>query len=105
MSETWIGKHPRDGREYDCQCARCGSSLAFEPCDSCGGEGYVEGDCFEDTCCCLGEHDYVACDQCLGKGSFPSCMSSPDWCQSHPREGREHISSGTPEWFCIERGG
>jgi hypothetical protein len=100
--ETWIGSHPRDGRQYDCQCARCGSSVMPEDCDNCGGTGVSSHDCGEDTCCCLDPDDNVTCDWCGGRGHFWVCLSSSDWCRTHAREGRETIASGTPEWFCVE---
>ena len=42
-----------------------------EDCPDCGGEGYVEGDCFEDTCCCadpVTSHGLVKCETCGGRG-------------------------------------
>jgi hypothetical protein len=38
-------------------------------CSECGGEGYVEAYCFEDTCCCADpyiEHGTVPCPTCNG---------------------------------------
>jgi hypothetical protein len=43
-----------------------------EPCEECGGEGWVEGDCFEDTCCCVNpaaSHGLVECQSCGGTGN------------------------------------
>ncbi len=40
-------------------------------CYECGGEGYVEGHCFEDTCCCadpVASHGIVRCPVCRGRG-------------------------------------
>jgi hypothetical protein len=40
-------------------------------CGECGGEGYVENDCFEDTCCCADpetEHGIRTCPTCKGRG-------------------------------------
>ena len=101
MSDTWIGTHPRDGREYDNQCARCGSSVMPENCDNCGSEGYSSHDCGEDTCCCADPDDDVVCDWCDGRGHFYVCCSSREWCEAHPREGREQVTSGIPEWFVV----
>jgi hypothetical protein len=40
-----------DGQELDCP--------------ECGGEGFLEAECDEDTCCCLpGTHDIVPCPIC-----------------------------------------
>jgi hypothetical protein len=39
-------------------------------CPECGGEGWVEGDCFEDTCCCAdpaSSHGLVKCSLCGNK--------------------------------------
>lgn len=97
---------PPDGREWDCQCARCGSSLSFEQCEHCGGEGLDGHDCGEDTCCCgAPDVDNVECNVCLGRGSFPVCLSSAEWCQANPLPGRERFQRNTPEWFLVERGG
>ena len=43
----------------------------MEDCPDCDGYGYVEGDCFEDTCCCadpLTSHGLVKCETCGGRG-------------------------------------
>jgi hypothetical protein len=100
--ETMIGRCPRDGREWDNQCARCGSSLYFVECDNCSGDGLSSHDCGEDTCCCLDPEDNVTCDWCLGSGGHWQCLSSREWCDAHPHEGREQIVSGTPEWFTFD---
>lgn len=34
-------------------------------CPECGGEGFIEDDCFEDTCCCADPHDIVPCKTCV----------------------------------------
>lgn len=54
----------------------CGGECDGErhECWSCGGEGYVLDDCFEDSCCCADpetDHDTVACEQCSGAGGWP----------------------------------
>jgi hypothetical protein len=98
MSETWIGKHPRDGHEYDCQCARCGSSMVFVECDNCGGDGTVESDDWQD-----GDDEVYRCDWCNGAGGHWVCLASKDWCHANPREGRAHIGHYTPEWFMVRR--
>ena len=49
-----------DDYEYEDEC-----------CGECGGEGYVENDCFEDTCCCAdpeAEHGIRTCPMCKGRG-------------------------------------
>ena len=103
MSQTWIGQHPNDGREYDCQCARCGSSLMFDECESCGGEGTAGHDCGEDCCACLHPEENIDCDYCNGEGHYPHCLSaSSGWCRANPKPGRENIEPSTPEWYAVE---
>lgn len=67
------------------QCARCGSSVYFEDCWECDGEGTVDGDGFE----CEVED----CPACLGLGGRWHCCSGRDWCESHPMSGRASIGS------------
>ena len=81
------------------QCARCGSTLMWEDCSNCAGEGVSGHDCGEDSCCCADSFDNMRCDICQGKGAFPRCASSPEWCEANPREGRENTPRNTPETF------
>lgn len=99
---TYIGEHPNDGRNWECQCARCGSSLDFEQCEMCGGEGVYGHDCGEDCCVCLHPEDNMRCDICHGEGSWPRCFSSAEWCRDHPMPGRENVPRSTPEWFVVD---
>jgi len=42
-----------------------------EVCGECGGDGYIERDCDEDSCCCADpelEHGIVRCPACKGRG-------------------------------------
>ena len=95
---------PQDGKEYDCQCARCGSSVEWEQCGACGGEGITgPGELYEQDPLWYDPDDYETCHQCGGEASFPSCISSDEWCKAHPKKGREEIESGTPEWFVVNR--
>jgi hypothetical protein len=43
----------------------------------------------------------VACDICQGSGTFPLCLSSREWCESHPMPGREKVARSTPESFKV----
>jgi hypothetical protein len=101
--DTFIGdNHPQDGRQWDCQCARCGSSLEWEPCGACGGEGITApGELYELDPLWYSPDDYSECHQCGGDAAYQFCVSSPEWCEAHPIIGRESIASGTPEWFAI----
>jgi hypothetical protein len=88
---------PRDGREWDCQCARCGSSCVWYDCDNCGGEGYVESDDWQDD-----EDEMYQCEWCRTTGGHWACCSSPDWCEAHPNDGREMVQRGKIEWFTFD---
>jgi hypothetical protein len=82
------------------QCGRCGSSIDFVECQNCGGEGYAGHDCGEDSCCCGdGEVDNVVCDICEGKGFFPLCVSSKEWCEAHPLPDHENVPRHTVECY------
>jgi hypothetical protein len=90
---------PQDGREWECQCARCGSSATFEECEACGGEGLRGHDCGDDTCCCLRPEENQTCGDCGGVEGWWCCLSSRDWCEAHPIPGREKTERGEIEWF------
>jgi hypothetical protein len=77
-----------DGYE-DCQCARCGSSVDFEECSDCGGEG--THDFAEDDPIQYGPSDVQPCGTCEGSGGWWMCLSSEEFCKAHPLPGREHI--------------
>lgn len=95
---------PDDGQDWEAQCARCGSSLFFEPCEACGGEGFTApGELHEQDPLWYDEEDIEPCHQCGGQASFPNCASSEDWCESHPLPGREEIEPHTVEWFVITK--
>lgn len=98
-SETVIAEHPPyDGRQWDCQCARCGSSCDFVECDQCE-DGYSDHDCGDDCCCCLHPKPNVTCSFCHGYGGWNKCLSSPEWCKTNPLPGREAVQRGDLEWF------
>lgn len=74
--------------EIEVQCARCGSSLFYEPCEFCPACGWYGS--FDPTC-----------PRCHGTGSVPWCCSSDEWCQANPLPGREDTPRHTPEEFTI----
>lgn len=69
--------------EPSCEC--CGSSMMWEDCEYCD-EGYDGHECGEDTCCCLYPEENMVCQICEGKNGWWRCLSSPEWCESHPLE-------------------
>lgn len=74
-------------------CGRCGSSAEWLRCWKCGGEGLDGHDCGDDCCACLHPEENVVCDMCRGVGGSWHCVSGPDWCEAHPRPGREQVPS------------
>lgn len=76
-----------DYTETECQCARCGSSAAFDRCDNCD-----DGQCEDDDWQNYEGYTYT-CHWCRGRGGSWHCISSPEWCKEHPLPGREHIES------------
>ena len=94
---------PADGQNWECQCARCGSSCDYEHCDECD-EGFRGHDCGEDCCMCLHPEDNVLCDVCDGNGGWWRCLSSSEWCNANPAPGREDVPRGRIEWFLCPEG-
>lgn len=84
-----------DGREEDCQCARCGSSCVFVDCGNCD-DGEVERDEWGDC----GTY-FTRCPDCRGAGGWWQCCSGEEWCKARPIAGREAIETGIVEWFDI----
>ena len=88
---------PRDGREWESQCARCGSSTVPEECNNCGGEGFIVDDDWQ-----ADEGDTFTCDWCRGEGGWQHCCSTPEWCEANPVAGREETKRGAIEWFTFD---
>lgn len=86
--------------EQDCQCKRCGSSIAWEPCEHCV-DGFDGHECGEDCCSCADPEDNRICHICEGAGGWGICLSSPEWCEAHPRPGMADVPRNTVEWFEI----
>lgn len=95
-----IGACPRDGRYWENQCARCGSSLIFHDCDNCGGEGWIEDDDWQ-----ADEGDGHDCDWCFGEGGHWACCSSVEYCEGNPITDRADVKRGTVEWFTFDQVG
>ncbi len=93
----------KDGIEYfdgpddreECQCARCGSSTMWEDCHECGGDGYINR--HEEDAMWYDEDDMSPCSLCGTKGGWAFCMSSREWCEANPTEGREDVKSTARE--------
>lgn len=100
---TFIGaQHPHDGRRWECQCARCGSSMESELCGACGGEGFTEpGELYEQDPLWYDQDDTEACHKCNGEGGWMLCLSSEKWCQTHALPGRGKYPRHTPEWYAL----
>lgn len=97
-TDSLIGPHPpSDGREWDCQCARCGSSCEPYDCANCGGEGEIEDEDWQF------EGEYHRCDWCRGTGGGWECCAAKEWCDANPQPGRESFQRGKIEWFVIRR--
>ena len=48
-----------------------GDDYYEDDCSECGGDGFIENDCFEDTCCCadpLTSHGISPCPVCFDGG-------------------------------------
>jgi hypothetical protein len=100
---------PSDGRNWECQCARCGSSADFETCSMCGGDGWVDDrdgwyDDDEDDADDDMDGDSM-CQSCASHGGGYRCLSSPKFCQDNPIAGREATKRGLFEWFIVEQRG
>lgn len=101
-SDLFGDNPPNDGREYDYQCARCGSSIQWEQCGACGGEGITgPGELYEQDPLWYDPDDYENCHQCDGEASWGICISSPEWCDANPVPGRESVKRGTIEWYPV----
>ena len=94
---------PRDANDWDCQCARCGSSCDAKDCEECGNDGFVFdghwGIDDEDI-----GNDCRTCPTCGGVPVVYHCLSSRDWCNSNPLPGRENVERGQIEWFVVMEG-
>jgi hypothetical protein len=76
--------------DLEAQCARCGSSVEWNPCGSGCDDGWVESDDWQDF---DDEDSDQPCGDCGGRGGSWHCLSTPEWCEAHPLPGREQIPS------------
>lgn len=73
--------------------------MSREDCWDCGGEGALN---LHDTDPLWYPDDYSEpCDTCHSRGGWWVCLSSPDWCEDHPRPGHEGVKRHTPETFTV----
>jgi hypothetical protein len=101
-NERFVTNPPQDGRRWECQCARCGSSVEWNHCGACGGEGITgPGELYEEDPLWYDMDDYAPCAHCNGDASWGICLSSPEWCEANPIPGREDVQRGTVEWFPV----
>ena len=85
----WFQIPGRDAGEEDCQCARCGSSIMFDDCSQCGGEGWHESP--DDDSWAWMEDRLERCGTCAGQGGWWTCLSTVEYCRAHPMPGREDV--------------
>lgn len=95
---------PSDGRDWDSQCARCGSSTMLVECEACDGNGCTEpGELYEEDPIWYDVEDVERCCFCGGRGRWQVCISSSEWCEAHPAPGREIVpATVTIEWFTLD---
>lgn len=94
----WFCVRDEHGDDWDCQCARCGSSAVHVVCYNCGGDDEALGsDCIDDLChggeCIHGDSGFIRCDICRGKGGWWRCCSGREYCDAHPMPDRESVKS------------
>jgi hypothetical protein len=57
--------------EQKCSCLfDDGDGGDWVDCWSCGGSGFTDHDCGDDTCMCLDPEDYTECEVCRGDGGW-----------------------------------
>lgn len=95
--KTFIGPHPpHDGRDWDCMCARCGSSVERVECHDCGGDGLL--DVYEEDPINNDPDETEGCQTCGGAGGWLNCLSSAQWCEANPNRSPTQ-ERGAIEWF------
>jgi hypothetical protein len=95
MTTPIIQPHPPiDAKDYDCQCARRGSSMRWQDCEEWDCDDGYQSESMDE----VDDYDGL-CDTCDGEGGWHICLSSPEWCNANPLPGRESIKRGEVEWF------
>lgn len=90
------------GTVWDPCCKRCGSSMSWEECWQCGGDGYYGHDCGDDCCVCLHPEEDKPCQMCNEDGGYWRCVSTPEWCEKNPLKGNEKTERSEVEWVRVK---
>lgn len=62
------------------ECGRCGSALVWTACTTCQDHG---------------DQTNPNCPDCHGTDWAPTCLATPDWCNTHPLPGRHNTPRHT----------
>lgn len=74
-----------DAKRTELQCKRCGSSMYWESCPDCDGGLVLDDDFYANL------DATKPCASCDGEGGKWICLSTAEWCDSHPLPGREDV--------------
>lgn len=85
-----MGTDEQNGHDDDCPV--CGSSMYWEDCNDCGGEGYRSVDYDEEDGGDDGSAGYGQCITCDGRGGFWLCLNF----KNHPETAAPQLKN--PPW-------